>query len=93
MDRAEYLKIQEARILDRMARCFKVVETKRLDAPLKANHIIPSQQLALQRLHDGLYGICMDCEQPISHSRLEVVPAALRCISCQEISENGSSRH
>lgn len=93
MNRADYLRMQEERILDRMRRCENVVATKRLDAPLKANHIIPAQQLALKRLYDGKYGICMDCEQPIAASRLEVVPAALRCVSCQEISENGSSRH
>lgn len=93
MNRADYLRMQEERILDRMRRCQNVVASKRLDAPLKAYHVIPSQVRALQRLHDGKYGICVDCEQPIDPKRLDTVPAALRCISCQEISENESSRH
>lgn len=38
---------------------------------------------ALQRLHDGVYGDCVDCGQPIPLSRLRAQPAALRCAMCQ----------
>ena len=46
---------------------------------------------ALQRIQDGSFGTCIMCEEAISVKRLAAVPAALRCIHCQEIADlNGS---
>ena len=42
---------------------------------------------ALQRIEDGSYGKCMDCEDNIPKGRLEVYPAAKRCVACKEIYE------
>lgn len=42
---------------------------------------------ALQRIHDGSFGVCTMCDQEISSKRLAAVPSALRCISCQEIAD------
>jgi DnaK suppressor protein len=42
---------------------------------------------ALQRIHDGSFGICVDCEEAISPKRLAAVPWALRCIKCQEVAD------
>ena len=39
---------------------------------------------ALRGFHEGTYGICVECESPISPNRLAAVPWALRCIRCQE---------
>jgi DnaK suppressor protein len=39
---------------------------------------------ALQRLRSGRYGICEECEEPISQNRLEAVPWTRYCIQCQE---------
>ena len=39
---------------------------------------------ALQRIDQGTYGICMECEEPISPKRLDAVPWARYCVSCQE---------
>jgi len=39
---------------------------------------------ALHRLDAGIYGICMECEEPISAKRLDAVPWARYCVSCQE---------
>jgi DnaK suppressor protein len=39
---------------------------------------------ALQRIKDGTYGICANCEQPISRQRLSAVPWAKYCIECQD---------
>ena len=39
---------------------------------------------ALRRLDDGTYGICEDCETPISPGRLRALPFARRCVACQE---------
>jgi DnaK suppressor protein len=32
----------------------------------------------------GTYGICHGCEEPISAKRLDAVPWAKYCVSCQE---------
>ena len=39
---------------------------------------------ALRRIDVGTYGICEECEEPISPKRLAAVPAAAFCIRCQE---------
>ncbi|MFN7996383.1 MAG: TraR/DksA family transcriptional regulator [Bryobacteraceae bacterium] len=41
-------------------------------------------QDALTRVDQGSYGICMECEEPISAKRLAAVPWAKYCVSCQE---------
>jgi DnaK suppressor protein len=38
----------------------------------------------LMRIHDGSYGICVDCEEEIFQRRLDVFPLAKRCRDCQE---------
>jgi RNA polymerase-binding transcription factor DksA len=38
---------------------------------------------ALARVEDGTYGWCESCQDPIPLERLEVVPAAARCVHCQ----------
>jgi DnaK suppressor protein len=42
---------------------------------------------ALEKLDAGNYGICIDCNQPISEKRLSVYPNATRCLACQEAVE------
>jgi len=42
---------------------------------------------ALIRINRGDYGMCVDCEEPISQKRLEYSPYAARCIVCQEALE------
>ena len=38
---------------------------------------------ALLRIEDGTYGKCIDCDQDIPVKRLEVFPAAKRCVECK----------
>jgi len=38
---------------------------------------------AILRIKDGSYGQCIDCEQDIPVKRLEVFPAAKRCVECK----------
>ena len=40
---------------------------------------------ALKRIDDGVFGICLDCEEPISPRRLAAVPWAGYCLHCQEL--------
>jgi len=39
---------------------------------------------ALHRLDRDHYGVCMECEEPISAKRLDAVPWAKYCVTCQE---------
>jgi DnaK suppressor protein len=39
---------------------------------------------ALHRIDQGTYGVCLNCEEPISVKRLDAVPWARYCVKCQE---------
>lgn len=39
---------------------------------------------ARERLADGSYGECIDCDKDIPFARLQAQPMAARCIACQE---------
>lgn len=39
---------------------------------------------ALERIDDGSYGVCAECEKPISPKRLQAVPWAKFCVQCEE---------
>ena len=38
---------------------------------------------ALDRLHDGEYGVCIECAEPIGPARLDAVPEVQTCVRCQ----------
>jgi DnaK suppressor protein len=40
-------------------------------------------ELALQRLAEGNYGVCIDCGKDIPAERLEAIPESVRCIEDQ----------
>lgn len=42
---------------------------------------------AILRVHDGSFGACIECEEPISPKRLAAVPWAPLCIGCQEAAD------
>ena len=45
---------------------------------------------AVNRLFEGDYGRCVDCDDPIPEGRLEVKPYALYCTKCKSVrEENG----
>jgi DnaK suppressor protein len=39
---------------------------------------------ALDRIEAGDYGICMSCEEPIPAKRLQALPWAKYCVTCQQ---------
>lgn len=39
---------------------------------------------ALRRIDHETYGVCAECEEPISAKRLDAVPWARYCVTCQE---------
>ena len=44
---------------------------------------------ALSRVRSSSFGLCMHCEDEVQQKRLEAVPWARHCISCQEKQEQG----
>ncbi len=42
---------------------------------------------ALEKIEEGMYGICEMCDEPISIPRLKAKPHARYCIVCREIVE------
>jgi DnaK suppressor protein len=43
---------------------------------------------AIQRLENGSYGRCQECDQEIAAARLRALPFAVLCRDCQEEAEN-----
>ena len=41
-------------------------------------------RLAIDRIKDGTFGICRDCDEEIAAKRLKAIPWAQLCIECQE---------
>src|ERR1700693_523953 len=44
---------------------------------------------ALKRINSNEYGLCANCQEEMQQKRLEAVPWAKHCISCQEKMEQG----
>ena len=42
---------------------------------------------ALDRMDEGMFGVCIECDKNISSKRLAAVPWASTCIPCQEALE------
>jgi DnaK suppressor protein len=49
--------------------------------------LLRQQRAALRRIHDGSFGICIDCQSAIRPKRLAAVPWAARCIQCQNAAD------
>ena len=44
-------------------------------------------EAALRKIDKGTYGLCESCRKPIAKSRLQALPSARYCITCQNSSE------
>jgi len=53
----------------------------------RESNLLRDVRLALARIADGSYGICMHCEEEIKPKRLDAVPWAKYCIRCQEAAD------
>ena len=47
---------------------------------------------ALQRLEEGSFGVCAECDRQIHPKRLQAVPWAALCLSCQEAKDAEEAR-
>src|SRR5947199_7941660 len=64
----------------------------------RESNLLRNVRLALARIEDGSYGVCLHCDEDIKPKRLDAVPWTKYCISCQEAAdrhefetENGDS--
>ncbi len=48
---------------------------------------LEATELALMRITQGTYGLCLGCETEIAITRLLAYPSAMRCIECQTATE------
>jgi RNA polymerase-binding transcription factor DksA len=55
-------------------------------AAMRTLEAVAEVEAALQRLDGGAYGLCEECGRPIAPERLEAIPHARWCISCQTVS-------
>ncbi len=62
----------------------KGLEINLSDAELKT---INNIREALEKIDNGTFGICDGCGKPISKSRLDILPYAKFCITCQNEKE------
>ncbi len=53
----------------------------------QSDRVLRDVRVALEALERGEYGVCADCEEPISTRRLEVLPWAQLCVRCQDARE------
>jgi DnaK suppressor protein len=51
-------------------------------------HRVREIRAALDRLGEGAFGTCERCEKPIGQKRLDAVPWATLCVSCQSEAES-----
>ncbi|MCC7153117.1 MAG: TraR/DksA family transcriptional regulator [Bryobacterales bacterium] len=57
------------------------------------SHLLRNVRLALQRIEDGTYGTCLRCDEDINPKRLNAVPWAQYCISCQELADRSKAEN
>lgn len=49
----------------------------------RENQYFERLELALKRIDEGTYGICVQCQKLIDRERLEAVPIATMCVDCK----------
>ena len=69
--------------------------TKELLMSMSTNdrQLLESIDAALDRIEAGKYGKCVHCGDPIQEKRLEAVPWARHCLTCQDLNERGMLTH
>ena len=95
---AELRAAEQERIQDASAAAPEVSDRKDIAAHNEAAEVAEGSEArdreeaasvtaALQRLDAGTYGNCLDCGEAIGWHRLQVQPAAERCVACQAAAE------
>ena len=53
----------------------------------RESSLLRQVRLALARIADGSYGVCVHCDEDIKPKRLDAVPWSPYCIRCQEAAD------
>jgi DnaK suppressor protein len=48
----------------------------------KARERLAAVDMAIARMDEGTYGVCVDCGAQIPEARLEARPLSIRCVQC-----------
>ncbi|MCH7928024.1 MAG: RNA polymerase-binding protein DksA [Deltaproteobacteria bacterium] len=67
-----------------MSESNRSIELRKRDRERK---LIQKIKKAIQRTEDGSYGVCDECGEEISESRLKARPETILCINCKEEQE------
>jgi DnaK suppressor protein len=73
---------------DRMDRVRRMEERNSTTEDVsRLNGLLHDVEEALERMNEGSFGTCADCGRDLPAKRLEIVPWARLCVSCQEARE------
>jgi RNA polymerase-binding protein DksA len=80
----EALSQLDAEVGDQVDQAF-VMTSVEMERGLIDRYTQELQQIAAvrERLASGVFGICVDCGEPIGAARLQAQPTAVRCTDCQ----------
>lgn len=53
----------------------------------RARELLDLTERALERIHEGTYGVCDSCGKPIGKARLMAYPRATLCVACKQREE------
>lgn len=81
--------------LSEVADATQIAEDREVRAALLDTLVVREGRLrwAIERASRDRYGLCVNCGEPISASRLRAVPEAERCIACQTSLEDLRRSH
>ena len=57
----------------------------------RESNLLRNVRAALHRIDEGMYGVCLHCEEDISPKRLNAVPWAPYCIACQATADRNQA--
>jgi DnaK suppressor protein len=81
---------QNADPLDTTQRALELeMATRSLD---RNASLVREIRAAIERVGTGEYGLCLECEEPISSKRLAAVPWAALCIRCQQQADRANRK-
>ncbi|HET9596117.1 MAG TPA: TraR/DksA C4-type zinc finger protein [Anaeromyxobacteraceae bacterium] len=58
----------------------------------RERQLVPKIRIALQRIEEGTFGLCISCGEPIPMARLRARPVTDLCIECKREAERSEAR-
>lgn len=81
MDLSAYKTVLQARAMELAQRHTEA------EAIERSSHLVSEIQAALRRIENRVFGVCLHCRRPISPRRLDAIPWAAFCITCQQTAD------